>query len=293
MAKKRILITGASGFIGRNIAEQLAGSFNLEAPIRAKLDLLDSAAVKAYLKEKQFDAVVHCAGLGSARGSKIDGLVEKNFGMFKNVANCSNFFGKMIQLGSGAEYDKSRPIVRVREEEFGKRVPIDEYGLYKYECSKYIEQAGNITCLRLFGCFGKYEDYETRFISNAICRSLFNLPIVIANKNVVFSYLYANDFARVLSYFIENEARHKFYNVVPDETVDLLSIARMVNEISKSKLPIAVKNPGMGNEYSGGNSRLRLELPDFKFTPIGQSLRELYAWHAQNKEAIDRKRLGD
>ena len=293
MGKKRILITGASGFIGRNLAEQLSKSFDAVAPGRDELDLMDASAVEAYLKEQQFDVVAHCAGIGSSRQSKVNGLFENNFRMFKNIAGCNNFFGKMVQIGSGAEYDKSRPIVRVREEEFGKRVPQDEYGRYKHKCSKYIENNDGIICLRLFGCFGKYEDYKTRFISNAICRSLFNLPITIANRNVVFSYLYVNDLARVLSHFIENKARHKFYNVVPDETADLLSIARKVNEISGSNLPVIVKNPCMGNEYSGDNSRLRAELPDFKFTPLEQSLRELYGWYAQNKSSIDRKKLGD
>ena len=199
----------------------------------------------------------------------------------------------MIHIGSGAEYDKSRSIARISESEFGKNIPKDEYGRYKYNCSKQIEESDNITCLRLFGCFGKYEDYQTRFISNAICRSIFGLPIKIANKNVVFSYLYINDFARVLEHFIENKARHKFYNVVPDETVDLLTIARKVNEISGEKTPIVVKNPGIGNEYSGDNSRLREEIPCFEFTPMEQSLRELYNWYKQNREEIDVKKLGE
>jgi len=293
MAKK-ILLTGGSGFIGRNIVEQLGASYEIFYPSRSELNLLDADDVRRYLKDSGFDVVLHAANTGGTRKTLgMQGVMDTNLKCFRNIAGCSSYFGKMIQLGSGAEYDKSRPIVRVREEEFGKRVPADEYGRYKYECSKYIEQADNLTCLRIFGCFGKYEDYETRFISNAICRSLFNLPITIANKNVVFSYLYVNDFARVLSHFIENEARHKFYNIVPDESVDLLSIARKVNGISGSSLPIVVKNQGMGNEYSGDNSRLRAELPDFKFTHMDQSLRELCKWYEQNKDTIDGKKLGD
>jgi UDP-glucose 4-epimerase len=292
MAKK-ILLTGGSGFIGRNIVERLGGSYEISFPARAELDLSDQSAVEGYFKDNDFDVVIHAANVGGTRKTAgMQGVLDTNLKCFMNVAKCSSHFGKMIQLGSGAEYGKDLPIVRAREEEWGKRVPQDEYGLYKYKCSQYIEEAQNMVCLRLFGCFGKYEDYETRFISNAICRSLYGLPITIANKNVVFSYLYVNDFARVLAHFIEKEARYKSYNVVPDETADLLSIARKVNEISGSSLPIVVKNPGMGNEYSGGNSRLREEMPGFKFTPMEQSIRELYQWYSQNKEAIDGKKLG-
>ena len=291
MAKKSILVTGGSGFIGKNILESLGSKYSLSAPGSHDLDLTNPESVERFFKQNQFDVVVHAASSIIFSSKTGDGGAEASLKMFQNVARCSRHFGKMIQVGSGAEYGKSRPIVRISENEFGKIVPTDEYGLYKYRCSKQIEESEGITCLRLFGCFGKYEDYGSRFISNAICRSLFGLPITIANKNVVFSYLYANDFARVVGHFIENEARHKFYNVVPDETADILSIARKVNEISGSKLPIVVKNPGMGNEYSGGNSRLRAEMPSFKFTPMEQSLRELYGWYGQNKETIDGKRL--
>ncbi|MCX6770023.1 MAG: NAD-dependent epimerase/dehydratase family protein [Candidatus Micrarchaeota archaeon] len=256
MAKK-ILLTGGAGFIGRNISEQLGASYEISCPARAELDLLDADAVRRYLKGNGFDAVLHAANIGGTRKTAgMAGVAESNLKCFMNIAQCSSYFGKMIQLGSGAEYDKSRPLVRVREEEFGKRAPQDEYGRYKYECSKYIEQASNITCLRIFGCFGKYEDYEIRFISNAICKSIFGLPITIANKNAVFSYLYIDDFVRIVEHFIGHDGAHKFYNAVPDETADLVTIAGKVKEISGSSLPVAVKNQGMGNAYTGDYSRL-------------------------------------
>ena len=291
MAKK-ILLTGGSGFIGRNIVEQLGASHDISCPSRSELDLLDSDAVRRYLKGGGFDAVVHAANIGGTRKTAgMAGAAGSNLKCFMNIAQCSSHFGKMMQLGSGAEYDKSRPLVRVREEEFGARVPQDEYGRYKYECSKYIEQAGNITCLRIFGCYGKYEDYELRFISNAICKSIFGLPITIANKNAVFSYLYVDDFTRVLEHFIENEARHKFYNVVPDETADLLTIAGKVKEISGSSLPVAVKNKGMTPEYTGGNSRLKAEIPGFQFTSLDEGIKKLHSWYIENKPSLDEGKI--
>ena len=291
MAKK-ILLTGGSGFIGRNVVEQLGASHDISCPTRAELDLLDADAVRRYLKDSEFDVVVHAANIGGTRKTaSMAGVLETNIECFMNIAQCSSYFGKMIQLGSGAEYDKSRSLVRVREEEFGKRVPQDEYGRYKYECSKYIEQADNITCLRLFGCYGKHEDYETRFISNAICRALLGMPITIVNQNVVFSYLHIDDFCRVAGHFIETDAKYKFYNVVPDETADLLAIAKKVREISGKDLPIVVKNPGMGNEYTGDNGRLKEEIPSLRFTSMDEGIGKLYAWYEKNISRIDKEKL--
>ena len=54
----RLLITGGSGFIGRNLAEQLAGDHEVMAPPRAELDLLDDQAVAAYLSRHAFDVVI-------------------------------------------------------------------------------------------------------------------------------------------------------------------------------------------------------------------------------------------
>ena len=291
MAKK-ILLTGASGFIGRNILEQLGGSFEFSAPSRLELDLADAQAVERYLKSGGFDAIIHAANTGGTRKTAgMAGVLETNLACFRNIARCSSHFGKLIQLGSGAEYGKGRPLVRVREGEFGKMVPQDEYGRYKYECSKIIDGGKNMVCLRIFGCFGKYEDYSSRFISNAICRSLFGLPVTIANRNVVFSYLYVDDFVRIVEHFISHDGAHKAYNVVPDETADILSIAQKVNAISKSDLPIVVKNPGMGDEYTGGNSRLREEMPGFQFTSLDKGMQALYSWYAANKEKIEYEKI--
>ena len=58
-------------------------------------------------------------------------------------------------------------------------MPGDAYGFSKYICAKYIERSERILDLRLFGVFGPYEDYTVRFISNACCRVLKGLPIVL------------------------------------------------------------------------------------------------------------------
>ena len=82
--------------------------------------------------------------------------------------------------------------------------PINIYGYSKYEIAKNIESRHrNIYNLRVFGIYGKYEDYKRRFISNNICRLLCGQTISI-NKNAYFDYLYVNDFSKIVEMFIKN-----------------------------------------------------------------------------------------
>src|ERR1039457_1641134 len=232
----RILITGGSGFIGRNLAEQLASTYDVSAPSSAELNLLDAHAVREYLSAHTFDVVVHTATIRSNRRlAAPPDLLDRNCRMFFNFARNllpgEERFGKMIHFGSGAEYERTQLPPRVREDYFDTRVPTDAYGFSKYICAQYIERFYRIVNLRLFGVFGPYEDYTVRFISNACCRVLKNLPIVL-RQDVLFDYLYAKDLAQITRWFIDNDARHKAYNVCTGRPEAITELARMVAEAS-------------------------------------------------------------
>ncbi len=60
----KILITGANGMVGKNIAEYLkARGYILLTPSSKELDLLDRASVDKYLELNKPDIVIHCAGI--------------------------------------------------------------------------------------------------------------------------------------------------------------------------------------------------------------------------------------
>src|SRR5208282_6008441 len=109
-----------------------------------------------------------------------------------------------------------------------------------------------------------YEDYTVRFISNACCRALKGLPIGI-RQDVVFDYLYVKDLARITSWFMENDARHKAYNVCTGRGVALTELAQIVAEVSKLNSVVSVTTTGMGAEYTADNSRLLAEMGEYQF----------------------------
>ena len=282
-----LLITGASGFIGRNIAEQLACHYEIIAPGRAELDLCDEESVRKFFKSRCFDVVLHAA---TVRSNRITGeppnLLADNLCMFFNLTRHRDCFGRLFHFGSGAEFDRRHYLPRMNEYPFGDHTPADGYGLSKYVCAKYGEALTGVTNLRLFGVFGKYEDWRVRFISNACCRVIHGLPIVL-RRDVVFDYLYVDDLAAIVRWFIDHDAPAFTYNVCTGVPVPLSTVARIVAEVSGRNPEIIVKEPGMGTEYSGNNARMLAAVGGFRFTEVRESVGRLYAWYEARKEEVD------
>lgn len=290
--RTKILLTGGSGFIGRNVLEILGEKYQFLAPTSKKLDLKNREAVTEYLEKNQPDIIIHAALAGEfkqAKKERTGRILADNLEFFFNLLRPRKF-KKMIFFGSGAEYDKSRDLKKVKETSLGQSIPADEYSLYKYICSHYIEQTKNITCLTLFGVYGKYVDYRFKFISNAIVKNLFKQDIVI-NQNVVFDYLFIEDLISILDHFILNEPKFRNYNVTPNQSIDLVTICNIINEVSDFKSKIKVLKPGLNREYTGDNNRLKKEIPQLKFTSYKEGIRKLFKYYQKNLGRIDKKAI--
>ena len=289
---KTLLLTGGNGFIGKNIQQSfLAEKYRITAPRSFELDLSDTRAVDAFFRTNSFDAVLHAATKPGHRNAKDPTkLLYTNLRMFENLARHTDKFGKLINFGSGAVYDVSADNRLVSEDQIGLRCGNDEHSFCKYVVHKRIAALPNAVDLNIFGIFGKYEDWEIRFISNAVCKAIFGLPVTL-RQNRRFSYLYINDLMPILDYFIENTPKYKSYNITPDTETELLDAARTVARVSGSQAGIRVAAAGYGLNYSGSNARLRAELPDLAFTPFESAVKDLLQYYTQNKQKINKDLL--
>ena len=289
---KKILITGGSGFIGRNILESyLKDKYELIAPRRAELNCFDDDSVAAYFATHQFDVVIHAAARpGHRNAGDTAGLLLTNSRMMANLLQYQDRWGKLLNMGSGAVYDMRHYQPKMKESYFGTHIPLDEHGYNKYMFGKLLPGLSHVYDFRIFGLFGRYEDYAIRFISNAICKAIFGLPVTL-RQNRKFDYLYINDLMPILEYFIENGPPDKAFNITPDSSVSLLEIAQLIVGIAGKPLPVVVAEEGMGMEYSGDNSLLKKEMGSITFTPLESAVRELYGWYSQNITSLDKTLL--
>ena len=285
---KKILLTGGNGFIGKNIQESfLSQKYDITAPRSFELDLTDTAAVDAFFRTHSFDVILHAAAKPGHRNAKDPTrLLYTNLRMFENLVRQEGRFGKLIHFGSGAVYDSSADNRQVTEDQIGTRIGADEHSFCKYVIHQRSQALSNVIHLNIFGIFGKYEDWEIRFISNAICKTLFDLPITL-RQNRRFSYLYIDDLMPILDFFITHTPRHNSYNVTPDEETELLHAAKLVQQISGSTREILVEKAGYGLNYSGSNARLKAEMETLCFTPLPQAIKKLYAYYEGYKSQLD------
>ncbi len=278
--KQKILILGSNGFLGKNISEALSklNEFVIFCPKRQDLNLLDSNSCNEYLKKILPDIVIHCAvDINSA---------EDSLKIFFNIYNAKSFYGKLIQIGSGAEYDKRCYVPLMSESQYGLSVPVDTYGLSKYLISKELESNSNsdkYLNLRLFGIYGPYEDYSRRFISNNIWRVISGLGISI-NRDMYFDYIHVDDLTQLLSIVLRGKRfSSTSYNFCSGSPVLLSGLAKIIANTMNYKGNIEIRKEGMNPEYSGSCSKLLREVGNFNFTCHQKNIEKLVDFYQRIK----------
>src|SRR3989344_865829 len=283
----RILVTGGSGFVGGHLRAYLTEKgYRIFAPTHRELELSDGGKVGAYVAQHDIEMIIHAAAQPPEPLDAADPSQSPNVRVFLNLVNVLGWVKKIISFGSGAEYDKRRALVRVKESEFRRFVPADAYGRYKFTIGQYIEAHPGMINVRLFGVYGPGEDYRNKFISNAIVKNLLGKDIVI-NQNVVFHYLWVGDLGPIVEHFLTHEVRHSSYNVVPDDTIDVLAVAALVNRQSPCPSKVSVLQVGLNREYTADNTRLHQEITNLKFTGYAAGIQQLYQYYQSRVAELD------
>jgi len=76
---KKILLTGASGFLGSRILAHYKEKYHIFAPTHSEMDITNWASVLQYFKNHKPDIVIHCAAISDT------GICEKNPDLSFNV----------------------------------------------------------------------------------------------------------------------------------------------------------------------------------------------------------------
>lgn len=286
---KTVLITGAgpTGVTGRAIREYLENDYVILAPSSKELDLTDDAAVRSYFDAHHIDFVVHCATYRSnisQTAHMVDEELESNLRMYFALASQSDKFEKMVYLGSGAEYDKSRPIVNIKEEQFGESIPKNKYGFGKFIMNQHCRSSKNIYNLRMFGTLNKYERYTKNVVCNLCAKAVMGLPLTL-KQDVRFSWVDIEDVAQAIKYLFEHEVSRHDYNIALPKPFKLSEIASVIQKISGLEDLIKYEQEGLNLEYSCSTEQF---IKDFsiELTDITTSIYNIYSQYTINKDSL-------
>jgi nucleoside-diphosphate-sugar epimerase len=252
----RILITGGNGFLAKEIKNLLKDKdkYTIESPNKKKLNLLDKNNVKDFFLTKDFyDAVIHTAITGGSRNS-IDTYETfyNNVKMFFNLMEYKNKFGKLINLASGASYDRNTNIFS--DKNILTSNPDDYYGFSKNIIERIVLTTEKMYNVRIFNVFSKNE-MDTRFIKMCINCLQNNKDIIIDNDRY-FDFFYMDDFIKVLLFYMEteNSKLHKDIDLFYEIKYKLCEIDSLIKK-DNNNIKIKIQSTSLLN-YIGNHEKL-------------------------------------
>lgn len=268
----KVLVTGKDGFIGASLVSSLAG-FELTPIGRSDLDLCDRSQVNRFFEQKTFDIVIHTAASGGKRDI-LDGpdVFQNNLLMFYNLLHNKHKFKKLIQLGSGAEFDRFSGRNIDSHSQINLSFPVDAYGMSKNIISRICDTEKNCYIFYIYNVFGQGET-PTRMITNNITRYVNNEDIII-NKNKIMDFFSIEDFVKLCKLYITNENLPKSVQCCYFNKTTLLDVASIINNLDSHKVNIKLLNSEMDFSYYGSSSTID-SLP-ITLTGLEQGIQNMY-----------------
>ncbi|MCJ7816582.1 MAG: SDR family NAD(P)-dependent oxidoreductase [Candidatus Aenigmarchaeota archaeon] len=298
MKGKRILITGASGFIGSHLVERLAGGNDVHVILKGKEcqrlsriedkinvhqgDVADRSFVKSVMDKCKPQIVFHLAGIIKKDAS------DESFAASMDV----NFHGTLNLLMSLGKETERFVFVSTSEGYVGKapfleedsRLPLSPYSASKMlaetACTFYFcSRKAPVTILRPFIVYGPGQD-KGMLIPDAIMSMLGGKPLKTTKGEQTRDFVYIGDMVEALILTSsEKEAAGQTYNVCTGKETKIRDVVSEIARLTGGKSDAVL--PYRENEvfsHFGDNSKLRSIGWEPK-TGVHEGLKKTVEWY--------------
>lgn len=299
----KILITGASGFIGKYLVERFKKlNYEVISVTRTKVEslylengmILDNlGSVEELIAEIKPNMCIHCAGASSVQLSLENPYVDFNDNVLttRNLLEAIRIHSpltKLIYLSSAAVYGdpKQFPI-----NEYSECSPISPYGYNKLIAENLINQYKSIygidsAILRIFSVYGNglrkqvIHDTFEKFLND-------NLQEVklFGTGEETRDFIHVSDIFEIINLVLEKKL-NGVYNVGSGTSISIEELAYLIKQELNSQKEILFE----GAARSGDPLKWTVDIKPIKeqgFTPkkkIKDGLKEYHEWLRYNKE---------
>jgi UDP-glucose 4-epimerase len=247
--KERVLITGASGFVGYHlIAEALKNNLEVFAAVRksSKTDHLSSfdikytypdfddvSSLKKEMDKNKYDYIIHAAGVTKARSGKEYNHV--NAGYTHNIALAAiengNKLKKMVLISSLAAVGPLNTLTGIITEQTIPN-PITAYGKSKLLAEENLKAFSslNYNILRPTGVYGP-RDKDIFIFFKQLAKGI---EPYIGNMQQKFSFIYVTDLAKAAIKALYS-GNQKTYNLSDGNFYDRYELGNITKEVLNLK----------------------------------------------------------
>jgi nucleoside-diphosphate-sugar epimerase len=233
---KRVVVTGAHGFIGKNLIEHLIDDgyeiYNLPHDV-----LKDSGRLQSFMWDKDPQTIYHL----SAYGNKYDQLdpyktVQANYvdlvNVLEAIKSCENL-KCFVNFSTSSVYGKQTEPMH----EDMICCPNSLYALTKFQgealCRYYVDNYKMpIVNVRPFSVFGEYDAVD-KFIGK-VCLALIEDSVLTLDPNPMHDWIYIHDFLNAVEACIQNIDKlvGKTVNIGSGKQYKNEEIVRMLEKVS-------------------------------------------------------------
>lgn len=226
--KKRILITGASGFVGSNMTRYFVeNGYDVHILTREtsnlwrikdiygklsdwKVDLKDKIKLREVIKKINPEYIIHNAMYGGKPlENDIDKIIEANLKGTINLVEALRDIDYKVFINTGSSSEYGEKTEKMKETDICN--PTTIYGITKLagtifcqnEARKYNKNIGTI---RLFSIFGNYED-KGKFFPDVILNLLDNKNVELSNPKNVRDFIHIDEVVQMYAKIISEEIK--------------------------------------------------------------------------------------
>ncbi len=300
--RNKILVTGGNGLVGSEFIDD-----KYYKPTSKEYNLIDKEETY-HLMSKKFDGVIHCAakvgGVGANMNYKGEFFYDNimmntnviNGARLSDVKNLVCFLSTCI-FPDNIEYPLTEKKIHLGPPHFSNDAYAYAKRMADIQIKSYREQYGlNYKSVIPTNIYGPNDNYslENGHVIPSLIHKCFLARenktdfIIWGSGNPLREFIFSQDVAKLTEWVLENYDEPEPIILSTSEEISIKEVVGIITEIMnfKGKILFDTTKPDGQFRKPSDNYKLKSYLPDFKFTPLYDGLKETIEWFESNYENV-------